>query len=187
MALLQSLRTRTSRTVAIAAVAGIAVVGGGAALAQDDINPFRDGGKLDDGQHLVSEASVSPERAVEIAQGVADGRVDDVELDREGGRLVYEVEVGEADVMIDASDGSILSTNDDDQFDDDRYDDAVLPEGAISYDAAIEIARGEANGYVDGVDVELYGDRVVYSIEVGNQEVMIDALDGTIVATELDD
>jgi uncharacterized membrane protein YkoI len=182
-------RSFSKRTFVVAVVAGLAVVGGGAALATDDVNPFRESGRLEEGGDLVSEASITPEQAVATAQGVADGRVDDVELDYEGGRLVYEVEVGNADVVVDATDGSVISTNGDDDAHEGRDDDdnVALPDGSISYDQAVEIARQEADGVVDDVEVERRGDRVVYSVEVGNHEVTVDALNGSVISSELDD
>jgi len=55
---------------------------------------------------------ISTDRAIEIALGQFSGTVDDIELDTEDGRLIYEIEIespsGEADIEIDAYTGEVL-------------------------------------------------------------------------------
>lgn len=147
-----------------------------------------DGPGLDEGQHLLEDASISVDEAVAIAQEQADGRVDDVELGRSGDRLVYEIEVGAADVYVDANDGSVLGTDMDDE-DDERWDDDVPAnaEPAISADEAAQIAEAEVDGTTHEVELDTELGKLVYSVEIGNQEVIIDAMTGEVLATEFDD
>lgn len=80
--------------------------------------------------HSVTEAKISMEKAKEIALTAAKtGRVTKVELDRDYGMLVYEVEVKDAHIekeyKINALTGEIVRNKvemDDDQYDDDRFD-----------------------------------------------------------------
>ena len=58
--------------------------------------------------------AISPEEAVTIALTVATGDVEEVELESEAGRLVYEVELTSTEVMIDAQTGAVLEAEDDD-------------------------------------------------------------------------
>lgn len=55
---------------------------------------------------------ISPEEAIEIALDEFPGKVDDIELDKEDGRLIYEIEIErndmEADLEIDAYTGEII-------------------------------------------------------------------------------
>lgn len=143
---------------------------------------------LDGGQHLLEEASISVDEAVAIAQEQANGRVDDVELDRSGDRLVYEIEVGEADIYVDANDGSVLGTDWDDE-DNDRWDDDLPAnaEPAISAEDAVAIAEAEVDGTAHDVELDTELGKLIYSVEIGNQEVIIDAMTGDVLATEFDD
>src|SRR5688572_21533190 len=80
-------------------------------------------------------ATVTEEEAKAAATAAVAGEVGEVDLDDEGGSLVYEVEVRaadgtETDVLVDAGDGTVLLTEaeaeaegDDDEGDDDEGDD----------------------------------------------------------------
>ncbi len=74
---------------------------------------------VDDGSELLAEATIPPNTAIASAQTVASGPIDnEVDLERDGGRLVYEIEVGETQVKVDAQDGSIVGTEVNDDRDD---------------------------------------------------------------------
>jgi uncharacterized membrane protein YkoI len=80
---------------------------------------------IDDGSELVSEATISLDAAIATAQTAASGPLDnEVDLERQGDRLVYEIEVGDTEVMVDAQDGSIIATDMNDDADDHEVDDA---------------------------------------------------------------
>lgn len=76
----------------------------------------------DDDEALARAATVTPERASAIALDAAGGGVvTDLDLDAEGGRLVYEVEIHNADrtpselqVLLDAETGEVVAVLDHD-------------------------------------------------------------------------
>jgi len=74
---------------------------------------------------LQSDLSIS--QVSEIALGAQAGTIEEIELEREGGKAVFEVEIktdtGEVEVMIDAATGDVLSMEQDDDHDDDDDDD----------------------------------------------------------------
>lgn len=72
---------------------------------------------LDDGQSLLSQAGIRLDAAVEAARGAASGAVGEVDLEYVGDRLVFNVDIGDQDVKVDASSGAVLSVDLDD-FDD---------------------------------------------------------------------
>jgi uncharacterized membrane protein YkoI len=61
--------------------------------------------------------AISPEEAVNIALTAATGDVDAIELESEAGRLIYEVELTSAEVMIDAQTGEVLEVEAEDDDD----------------------------------------------------------------------
>jgi uncharacterized membrane protein YkoI len=186
----------SKRTAVIAGVALLTAGGGTAALASgtDLLDDWR-GGQLEEGEELRSEADISVEEAIVLAEGAATGRVDDVELERFGDRLLYEVEVGETDVFIDANSGEVVAVDPDDDGDDARDDDDdgfeddanLRSEAAITHEQAVEAARGAAEGVVDDVELERHAGRLVYTVEIGQSEVVIDANDASVLSVELDD
>lgn len=75
-----------------------------------------------DDQALLAAAAITPERASTIAvNAVGGGAVTDLDIDSEGGVLVYEIEVhdptaspiAEKDVVLDAETGDVISVVDD--------------------------------------------------------------------------
>ncbi len=69
---------------------------------------------LDDGQSLLSQVGISLDAAVEAARGAASGAVGEVDLEYAGDRLVFNVDIGDQDVKVDASSGAVLSVDLDD-------------------------------------------------------------------------
>lgn len=68
-------------------------------------------GELVEGQDLQSQATITIDQAISTAQGAATGDLGTVTLDDETGTLVYEVEIGDQDVVIDATTGAVVDTN----------------------------------------------------------------------------
>src|SRR3989304_455832 len=68
-------------------------------------------GTLDDGKDLLPQARITIDAAIAAAQSAATGPVGEVDLEQANGRLVFNVDVGEKDVKVDASDGSIVSAD----------------------------------------------------------------------------
>lgn len=119
MRLTRLFQTVPRRVLAIALVALLTVAVGGAVLANDN-----ESGPLAEGNDLLSDATLTPAEAAAIAERETGGTAGDIELERENGRLLYEVEAGGNDVTIDANDGTVVSVEaDDDGGEDDDDDD----------------------------------------------------------------
>lgn len=102
----------------IALTLGAALLSGGVlgASAQDDEGPNEvespvAAGTLDDGQSLLPQAGISIGTAVQAAQGAAAGAVGEVDLEYFRGLLVYNVDIGNQDVKVDADSGAVLSVD----------------------------------------------------------------------------
>lgn len=85
----------------------------------DDANEAEDGdiqapsGTLDDGKDLLPQAGITLEEAVAAAQGAASGPVGEIDLEHAQGRLVFNVDIGDKDVKVDASNGAVLGLGED--------------------------------------------------------------------------
>ena len=71
-------------------------------------------GTLDDGKELLPQAGISLGQAVAAAQSAATGGIGEVDLEHFRGKLVFNVDVGDYDVKVDASDGTVLNASRDD-------------------------------------------------------------------------
>jgi len=71
-------------------------------------------GTLDDGKDLLPQAKITIAAAIAAARSAATGPVGEVDLEQANGRLVFNVDIGDKDVKVDASDGSIVSADADD-------------------------------------------------------------------------
>lgn len=102
---------RTIFGAVVVALTVLVVAGGGLALAQDSgSSPLEYG---DDDSISPSNVSLSEEEAIDIATAEANGTVEEVELEREDGTPVYEVELvasdgAETEVTVHANDGTVL-------------------------------------------------------------------------------
>ena len=99
-------------TAGAAALALLAAGGAGIATASGS-NPTgggaASGSRLDDGKDLLGQAGISESQAIAAAQGAASGALNEVDLERYKGRLVFNVDVGSSDVKVDATSGKVLS------------------------------------------------------------------------------
>jgi uncharacterized membrane protein YkoI len=71
-------------------------------------------GTLDDGKELLPQTTLTVEQAVKAAQSAATGAVGEVDLEHFHGRLVFNVDIGDKDVKVDAENGNVLSDDSDD-------------------------------------------------------------------------
>ena len=79
-------------------------------------------GEIDDGAELLDQATISLADAIASAQAAASGALGEVDLKTYEGQLVFNVDIGDKDVKVDASDGTVLgwvSDDDGDQEEDD--------------------------------------------------------------------
>jgi hypothetical protein len=92
----------------VLAAGGALAVGGGSGLIWDD-GHYAKPGSLDDGRSLLPQATVSLAQAVSTARHAANGSLGQVDLERDGARIVYTVDVGDQEVRVDAADGSVVA------------------------------------------------------------------------------
>src|SRR5437773_3729044 len=64
-------------------------------------------GTLDDGKDLLPQAKISLEQAVAAAQASTSGDLGEVDLEHYQGNLVFNVDVGNHDVKVDATTGDV--------------------------------------------------------------------------------
>jgi uncharacterized membrane protein YkoI len=70
-------------------------------------------GALDDGKDLLPQASITLDEAIAAAQSQYRGAVDEIDLEQWHGRLVFNVDVGDRDVKVDAGTGDVLGAGKD--------------------------------------------------------------------------
>lgn len=70
--------------------------------------------RMDDGKDLLPHAKVTEQQAIAAAQTAASGGLNEVDLEHAGGRLVFNVDVGDADVKVDAATGEVVRVDHDD-------------------------------------------------------------------------
>jgi uncharacterized membrane protein YkoI len=70
-----------------------------------------------------------------------------------------------------------------------RLDDGknLLPQAKITEQQAIQAAQTAASGALNEVDLEHYGGRLVWNVDVGAKDVKVDASTGQVVAVDADD
>ena len=105
--------------VALLALAGAAVTvtsrvtsAGGGEAEENEVQAAP--GQLDDGKDLLSQAGIRLEDAIAAAQSAASGPVGEVDLEHHQGKLVFNVDVGDKDVKVDASTGAVIGAASDD-------------------------------------------------------------------------
>jgi uncharacterized membrane protein YkoI len=179
--------------VAVVGLALFAIGSSGFALAQDSGLPMSG-----ENEESISPGDVglSEEDAVGIATTEANGTVEEVELESEGGTPAYEIELVSADgseteVTVHADDGTVLEFETEDEYEnetedeyenetedeyenetEDEYeneteDEYVAPgDVSLSEEDAVGIATAEANGTVEEVELESEGGTPAYEIEL---------------------
>lgn len=71
-------------------------------------------GQLDDGKELLPQAGITLDRAIAAAQTAASGPLGEVDLEYYQGKLVFNVDIGDKDVKVDAMSGAVLAVDADD-------------------------------------------------------------------------
>jgi uncharacterized membrane protein YkoI len=102
----------TKRNIAGAAVLALAL--GAATTAFASGHGTSGGSRLDDGKDLLPQAKITEAQAIQAAQARASGGLDEVDLERAGGKLVFNVDVGDHDVKVDANTGDVVRVDGDD-------------------------------------------------------------------------
>jgi uncharacterized membrane protein YkoI len=71
-------------------------------------------GTIDEGQSLLSQAGITLDQAIQAAQGAANGKIGEVDLEYYHGTLIFNVDIGGHDVKVDAATGEVLAVEADD-------------------------------------------------------------------------
>lgn len=71
-------------------------------------------GQIDDGAELLPQAAITLEQAIAAAQSAASGPVGEIDLEHFEGKLVFNVDIGDKDVKVDAQTGAVLSADSED-------------------------------------------------------------------------
>jgi|SRR3954447_1548181 uncharacterized membrane protein YkoI len=177
---------------------GAALVFGGAfavgATNNDDVNA------VDNNKATNEKTFLSTDEVKKIALQEVNGVVEQIELEKESGKALYEVDIEKDDVdydlHIDAYSGEIytIDRDDDDRFDDDNVkhsNNGQNNKNIISQADATAIAEKAVNGNM--VEIELDEDDGLYKYEVelktdrGEAEVEIEAVTGKVLEVEWDD
>lgn len=128
------------------------------------------------------------------------GTITELELDKEGTKKVYEVEVRdgdtETDLKLDADTGEVLKEKSevidaDDDFDDNEKENTVAKtDDLISEKKATDIAKKEFDGEVREVELDEDNGRAVYELELVKDkkeaDFDIDAVTGEILEMDID-
>ena len=140
---------------------------------------------------------ISLEEAKTIALGAADGEITEAFLENEDGKLVYEIEITdgnlETDVLIDPSNGNILSVETDEEEEVTAEEIANIGD-KISEEQAISIARNAVDissvGEMTDVELENEDGVIVYAVEFTKNgietDVKINAATGEVLKIESD-
>ena len=136
-------------------------------------------------------AAISEQQAKDIALKEAQGgQITKFKLDREKGRMVYEVEVMDGNVekefKIDAETGEVIKFKTEK-----KVAKRVKKEPKISYDRAKEIALKQSkNGKFKEIELKHKNGVLVYDVEVAegfmDREFLIDAMTGEILRDKKD-
>ena len=107
-----TLGKRTPWILGLVVIIAMAVVG--ATLASGTANSGGPPGQIDDGAELLDQASISLEEAIAAAQAAFSGLLGEVDLEFYEGQLVFNIDVGDKDVKVNAGDGTVLGAVSDD-------------------------------------------------------------------------
>ncbi|MCG7378279.1 PepSY domain-containing protein [Paenibacillus sp. ACRSA] len=149
--------------------------------------------------------TVTQAKAAALKAADGNGKVDDVDLERRNGQIIYEVEIdrrGSNDVVVrlDAYTGKVLAVVNDDDDDDDDYKGAVTnnsPSTSASNQVKLTVAQASdialkqvTGSKVTKVELDHDDGRYVYEIELrtaqGEADVDIDANTGKVLSFDQD-
>ena len=108
-----AINTRTYWMLGLVAVIAM-VAGVGATVAPEAANSRVAPGQIDDGAELLDQATITLEEAIAAAQAAESGVLGEVDLEMYQDRLVFNIDIGEKDVKVDAADATVLGWVSDD-------------------------------------------------------------------------
>ena len=113
-----TIRKTIGLIAAVAATLGVATSGYAATRSHQATGRHHarsaDASRLDDGKDLLPQAGITEAQAIAAAQGAAQRDLNEVDLEHRDGKLVWNVDVGDKDVKVDAADGTVVSVDQDD-------------------------------------------------------------------------
>ena len=113
-----TIRKTISLIAAVAATLGLATSGHAAGRGHQSSGNHHarsaNSSRLDDGKSLLPQSKISEQQAIAAAQAAASGALNEVDLEHKDGKLVWNVDVGNKDVKVDATDGKVVSVDQDD-------------------------------------------------------------------------
>ena len=180
----------------IGTLIGAVVLGGAVAVGANN---------SDDAAKEIKKEMISIDKAESVALKEINGKVEDVELEREHQRMVYKIDIDDKsfddddrEVYVDAYTAEVLGVEDDDE--DDSYkksgqksatNSTATNKNEISQDEAVKIAEKAVNGKVHKIEKEYDDGRIKYEFELhsdkGEVDVEIDSLTGDILEMDYDD
>lgn len=98
---------------AMGAASGVAIASGGHA-AKSRTAAASTASRLDDGKSLLGQAKITEQEAIAAAQSTGSGKLNEVDLEHYQGKLVFNVDVGDRDVKVDAATADVLASQKDD-------------------------------------------------------------------------
>jgi uncharacterized membrane protein YkoI len=165
--------------IAGAVVAAILISSGAAAYADE-------GGKGGKGKHkmpMAQEATVTIEQAVKAATDKVKGKVIEAELEREHGKLMWELEVLAEDnhiveVYVDAMSGEVNTE-----------EATMAQEAKVSIEQAVKAATDKVKGKVIEAELEQEQGKLLWELEIVSDdkkmmEVHVDAASGMVTEVE---
>lgn len=164
-----------------------------ASMNENDVNNVQKEDSVRSGAVVESNDLLSINEVKKIALSEQDGYVESIDLEKEHGRLYYEVDIEQGnkdyEIYIDASTGEVLKVDfEDDSRDKDKNEHNFAD--FITIDKAKDIAVGELGGEVIEIDLDEDDGRYEYDLELrvdrGEAEITIDAVTGEILELEID-
>ena len=142
----------------------------------------------------VEKTFLSTDEVEKIALQKVNGVVEEIELERESGKVVYEVDIEKDDIdydlHIDAYSGEIYSIDRDDD-NDNLSNGHQNSKNIISQADAIAIAEKAVNGKVVEIEKDEDDGLIKYEVELktdrGEADVEIEASSGKVLEVKLDD
>ena len=105
----RSLTTAAASVAAIGAAAGVAFAAGGSSSPPAATGAAAPASRIDDGAQLLPQAGITEQQAIDAALGAASGKLNEIDLEQYRGTLVFNVDVGQRDVKVDAATGKVLA------------------------------------------------------------------------------
>lgn len=164
-----------------------------ASMNENELNNVQKEDGVKSGAVVEKEDFLSVKEAKKIALSEQEGHVESIDLEKEHGRLYFEVDIEQGnkdyEIYIDASTGEVLKVDfDDDSMNKDRTEYSFAD--FITIEKAKEIAVGEVGGEVIEIELDEDDGRYEYDLELridrGEADITIDAVTGEILEVELD-